>query len=105
MHSFYHNAGRAIERYPSHAKKIIERLISSGNLISNGSFRDLELALLRIDRRLSERILVRETTSEYLSILKKEIVGLEKDFSHFFPQLIEYFKSKVEIPVQEHWLR
>lgn len=103
--SFYRDAGRAIEKYPCQAKEFVERLINSGNLISNGSVSDLELALLRVDRRLSKRILVRESTIEYLSALKKEIVGLEEDFSQFFPQLIEYFKSMVEIPVQEHWLR
>ena len=105
IHTFYTNAGVAIEEYPDDARHFVQRLIDYRVLNGYGSFRGLETAFRRVDNRLSGRILAKESAVEYLPVLKREITGIEKDFSCFFPQLVEYFRSKVESPLEDHWLK
>ncbi len=102
--TFYHNADVAIADYPPEARAIVRRIIASGVLTSYGSFDGLALALRRVDARLSDRVLARETATGYLPILKKEMTGIDRDFSRFFPQLVEYFKTNAGI-TKHHWLK
>lgn len=105
INRFHEQAGAAIERYPANASRFVKRLIDYGVLTSYGSFNGLETAFERIDSRLSGRMLARESAVEYLPVLKKEIVAIEQDFLHFFPLLLEYFKSQVRSPLNDHWLK
>ena len=105
IHTFYTNARVAIKKYPDEAGHFVQRLIDYRVLTSYGSFRGLETAFRRVDNRLSGRILAKESAVEYLPVLRREIIGIEKDFSCFFPQLVKYFRSKVESPLEDHWLK
>ena len=105
INTFYQNADAAIEDYPPEAKAFVKRVIDSRVLTSYGSFEGLALALRRVDTRLSDRVLARETATGYLPILKKEMAGIDQDFSRFFPQLVQYFRSIAGVPLQHHWLK
>ena len=105
INTFYQSANATIAEYPSDARRFVKRIIDYDVLTSYASFSGLEAAFLRIDHRLSERFLVRESAVGYLPALKKEISGIEEDFSHFFPQLVDHFKAEVGMPLRNHWLR
>ncbi len=102
---FYEKAIAAAESYPDDAKSFVRRLINSNNLTSYGTVEGLEAAFARIDRRLSERILSKESAVDYIPVIKREICGIEKDFLKFFPGLIRHFKSNSEELDSEHWFR
>lgn len=102
---FHDNAQTAIKSYPYDARKFVERLVQSGNLLGYGSLEGLEFAFRRIDTRLSARILSKESATEYLPALKREMAGIEEDFFQFFPQLVEHFKSEIDTSLQGHWLK
>ena len=105
INTFYKDAEQTIKTYPNNARGFIEKIIESKKLTSYSSFEGLEAAFQRIDNRLSERILTKESTTEYLPDLKNEIERIEQDFLQFFPQLIMHFKSKTGKPTREHWLK
>lgn len=104
INTFYRRASVAIERYPGHARRFVQRVIGSRVLTSYGSLEGLELAFRRIDHRLSERLAARESALGYLPVLERELAGIEEDFARFFPQLVAHFRSKVGMPLQDHWL-
>ena len=103
--SFYRQARAAIEKYPDEAREFVERVIDAGVLTSYGSLSGLDVAFRRIDNRLSERLLARESASGYLPVLKDQMAGIEEDFIRFFPQLVEHFKSNAGEPLGDHWLK
>ncbi|MBT8438959.1 MAG: acyl carrier protein phosphodiesterase [Gammaproteobacteria bacterium] len=103
--TFYRKANVAIEKYPGNAQAFVKSVIDSDLLISYGTLKGLEVAFQRIDSRLSDRVIARETAVGYLPLLKREMPGLEQDFSQFFPLLVEHFKSKAGEPLKHHWLR
>ena len=105
INTFYKDAEQTIKAYPNNARGFIEKIIESKKLTSYSSFKGLEAAFQRIDNRLSERILTKESANEYLPDLKNEIERIEQDFLQFFPQLIMHFKSKTGKPPREHWLK
>lgn len=105
INTFYLNANAAIEKYPDHARAFVKRVIDSKLLTSYGSLSGLGMAFQRIDNRLSERILAKESAIEYLPVLQREMTGLEQDFSQFFPQLVEHFKSNTTCALKGHWLK
>lgn len=105
INTFYQNATEAVESYPEHARVFVNKVIESNNLTSYGSFDGLEKAFQRIDKRLSARLLAKESAVDYLPALKREIMAIEADFIQFFPQLIEHFQSKSNISFKNHWIR
>ena len=105
INTFYQNANAAILKYPDNAREFVKRLIDYRVLTSYGSVEGLEQAFHRIDKRLSQRILSRESAAGYLPVVKREIAAIEEDFSRFFPQLVGYFKSKSGVSNSQHWLR
>jgi acyl carrier protein phosphodiesterase len=105
LQTFYHEANDAVQAYPDEAQGFVRRVIDNDILNSYGTLEGLETAFLRIDRRLSARLLARESCTEYLPLVKKEIAGLEADFSRFFPELVAHFKTHCGAPLGEHWLK
>lgn len=105
IESLYSNANKTIKTYPKYANELVAKIIASKNLTSYATFDGLESAFQRIDKRLSARILAKESTVGYLSDLKENIKGIELDFLQFFPQLIEFFKSSAKPLPTEHWLK
>jgi acyl carrier protein phosphodiesterase len=103
--AFYENASAAVEDYPDDARLFVRRLIDHRVLASYGTFSGLETAFQRLDYRLSERMLARESALDYLPVLKREMVGIEEDFVQFFPLLVEHFKTQTGTPLDDHWLK
>ncbi len=79
--------------YPDRAKTIVGRMAATNLLGQYKSFDDLIQALRRIDSRLSVRVKVKETATQYIPVLEQEYRLLKTDFDLFFPQLINFFKS------------
>jgi acyl carrier protein phosphodiesterase len=105
LQAFYREADLAVRAYPDEAKGFVNRIIDNDILGSYGSFEGLETAFLRIDRRLSARLLSRESATEYLPLVRQQIAGLEADFSRFFPELVAHFKAHCGTLPGEHWLK
>ncbi|MEJ2500783.1 MAG: acyl carrier protein phosphodiesterase, partial [Campylobacterales bacterium] len=102
---FYQEANDAVRDYPDEAQDFVRRVIDNDILNSYGTLEGLETAFLRIDRRLSARLLERESCSEYLPLVKEEIAGLEADFRQFFPELAAHFKTHCGALGGAHWLK
>ena len=105
VNAFYENANVAIEAYPDDARSFVQRIIDHRVLGSYGTFSGMETAFQRLDFRLSERMLARESAVDYLPILERVMAGVEDDFLHFFPQLVEHFKSQMAGTLDNHWLK
>ena len=104
IQEFYACAQVEVVNYPQNAQEFVHRLISSKLLTSYTTLSGLHAALIRIDRRLSNRILAKETASSYFADLEREIDAMEEDFLQFFPQLIEHFKCNSGLEERDHWL-
>ena len=102
---FYLKANNEIKKYPQKAKAFVQNIIKSKILTSYSTFEGLEASFKRIDKRLSNRILEKETAIEYIPILKINIEAMEDDFSEFFPLLVSHFRSKAECSLEGHWLK
>ena len=105
INEFYIKTKETIKSYPSHANDLITRIIASKSLTSYATFEGIEATFKRIDNRLSDRILAKETTIGYISDLKENIEEIEQDFLQFFPQLVKYFKSSANPLPNHHWLK
>lgn len=100
---FYSQANEVIELYPVNAQIPINRIIKNRVLNKYQSVEDVKTAFDRLDRRLSERLLKRETASSYFEIVNENINYLEKDFLEFFPQLCKKVKEEVNQNKLKHW--
>ena len=58
----------AIQSYPEEARRFVQRVIQSKVLTSYHSNVGIAQALGRIDNRLSERVLKKETASQYMPV-------------------------------------
>jgi acyl carrier protein phosphodiesterase len=103
--TFDRESKQASKCYPDKARIFLSKLVASGHLRDYNSFKGVERAFWRIDRRLSPRMLARETTLGYLPLVKDEIMGIEQDFLAFMPDLIHHFKSASSLSPGSHWLR
>ncbi|MGJ8664056.1 MAG: ACP phosphodiesterase [Marinicella sp.] len=79
--------------FPSKAKTIVARMAETNLLAKYQAFDGLKHALGRIDARLSERTLAKETATQYIPVLEVQYDDLKSDFDAFFPQLVRYFKN------------
>lgn len=105
INEFYHKSESEIASYPKDAREFVQRIIEYKVLTSYSTFEGLETAFRRMDNRLSERVLAKENTSGYMSILKREMKAIEQDFLLFFPQLVDHFKSTSGLIMRDHWLK
>ena len=64
---------------------------------------DLEKSFLRMDKRLSPRLLKRESASSYFPAVCSNIDVLEKDFLEFFPLLCLHVKKNLDPKHLSHW--
>lgn len=102
---FHAQTEQVSAHYPEAARKFLSRLIRSGHLRQYSRFQGLENSLKRVDQRLSARLLRRESTCEYLPLVKQQLSLIEQDFSAFMPDLIAHFKSSSRTSRGNHWLR
>jgi len=102
---FHGDAKLGISNYPKSPREFVERIITHNVLPSYSTFGGLLTAFKRVDRRLSNRILSRETVSSHAPALKTHIQAIERDFMQFFPQLVAHFKATSGLSMHEHWLK
>jgi acyl carrier protein phosphodiesterase len=102
---FYKKAIVAADNYPEKAKSLVMRLIISKILTSYGTLEGLGAALKRIDKRLSPKILAKESALNYMPNVKRVMPEVEKDFLIFFPDLIQHFKSNSNCSNHHEWLK
>ncbi|WP_320033694.1 ACP phosphodiesterase [Halarcobacter sp.] len=102
LDSFYINALKRLDSLPLHAKTPLERLIQHDILNQYKTLDDLEKAFLRVDYKLSQRLLKRDTTHRYIDIVSSNIHSIEEDFLIFFPQLCKEVKKHIDDDKSNH---
>lgn len=100
---FYKKATQRVDSFPFKAANSVERIIKYKILNKYQTLQDLEVAFIRIDRRLSPKLLSRDTTVSYYKAVSKNINELEEDFIEFFPQLCDMVRENVNKDKITHW--
>lgn len=102
---FHRRSRSAYQDYPEKARAFVSKLVASGHLRHYAHIAGLETALHRIDRRLSPRVLARESASEYIPRLDGVLGDIERDFRDFMPDIIEHVRISGAVTGQGHWLK
>lgn len=93
--SFYKEVENRLEYLPLHVKDVSLKIPRYKILNNYKNIEDLKIAFERFDKRLSPRLLSRDSASSYYEALVKNIDDLESDFLEFFPQLCNEVKKVV----------
>lgn len=101
--SFHQEAKIVSPNYPLPAQTHIHRIVDKNILGSYRDFEGLEEGFRRIDKRLSPRILKKDTTLSYLPLVIENIKEIEKDFLVFFPELMAYVAKDLDSEKLGHW--
>ena len=101
--NFYKNANKSLEYLPDRAHTIVTNLINKDLLNKYHTLEQLNTSFKRMDLRLSERLLKRESASGYFYDVHINIEDLEKDFLEFFPLLCEHIKKDLDKEKLNHW--
>ena len=102
--NFRTQAQTQIEEYPPKAHEIITRVVEIKLLSSYADLDGLEEGFKRIDKRLSERVLAKESAFSYLPIVAEEMRSIERDFLEFFPELMAHVKEELDVGSLNHWV-
>ncbi len=89
--TFYRQAQAQLTGLPPAGQHFIKRVIDHDILNAYRTFDDLSRVLTRVNRRLSEKLLSKESATDYLPRLAAKYDALEADFLTFFPTLIALF--------------
>lgn len=100
---FYDRATQRIDDFPFNAANSVERIIKYSILNKYQTLQDLEVAFIRIDRRLTPKLLSRDSAVSYFKAVSEHINELEEDFIEFFPQLCDMVRENVNVDKLEHW--
>jgi acyl carrier protein phosphodiesterase len=100
---FYTKANKRASTLPEHPKKLIDNLVLQDRLNRYNSLEQLHEAFIRIDTRLSPRLLARETANSYIDDVVCAEKALEKDFLDFFPELQVHVKKYLDHNDIKHW--
>jgi len=101
---FRTQAQEQIEGYPQKAHEVITRVVDIKLLSSYADLEGLGEGFKRIDRRLSERVLAKESAFSYLPLVAEAMPQIEEDFLEFFPELMHHVKEELEPHYLNHWL-
>ncbi len=103
IQSFYRQAGKHQFQLPIAGKEFIRRLIRYDFFHLYRDFTTLTHVFKKFDQRLSKNILAKESTSDYLPIIKFHYDEIEREFLLFFPELIEFFLQESRAGESEHY--
>lgn len=98
LETFYQSASKAIVDYPPQALRFVRAVIRSNRLGSYGELGGIHDAMRCIDRRLSDRVRKRETTTAYFPKLTQAYQQIESDFLQFFPSIVEFTRFEMHSP-------
>jgi len=101
---FRTQAPHQIDGYPPKAQTIINRVVDIKLLSSYSDLEGLGEGFKRIDRRLSDRVLKKESAFGYLPLVAENMKGIEEDFLEFFPELMEHVEKHVNEEGLSHWV-
>lgn len=101
--SFYANAEHELAHLPEKGRQFIERVIQFDMLNSYHSFEDLAVVLTRVNARLSEKLLSKESATDYLPRLAAKYEAIEEDFLVFFPTLITLYLEAKSVQDENHY--
>ena len=101
--NFYTNAVKRATTLPTHPQQLVNNLVQQDRLNKYNSLEQLHKAFMRIDTRLSPKLLAREKASSYMKDVVRAKAELEKDFLRFFPDLCEYLKIHLDHRYIGHW--
>ena len=101
--NFYKEANQKLKFLPNNASESVNKLIKFNILNKYQNLEHLKKAFGRFDKRLSEKLASRDTTSSYFEAVEKNIDDLEKDFMIFFPELCKLVKGNVDKEKLKHW--
>lgn len=85
---FYKQANIAKLNYPQRPQEIVSNMIQR-ELLNYKELEHLEKAFLRLDRRISPKLALRDSAISYYEIVQEQMHKLEEDFLEFFPDLID----------------
>lgn len=103
--AFYQAAQLQLNSLPNKGERFIRNVINYHILDGYGTFDDLALVLSRVNQRLSDKLLSKESATDYLPRLAAKYDALEDDFLAFFPTLIEHFLTKSGVGQGEHFFK
>ena len=103
LDEFYLQARQAMPSYPQELSDFVEKLIQVDHLRNYRNLTDLEFTFSRVDKRLSQNVLKRESTSQYLPLIEANLPLLAADFKRFFPDLLAHVKAKSQVRNLGHW--
>ncbi len=102
IQNFYDNAKKQRTSLPNKANEFVTALTKYDILGNYNTLIELEQVFQRVNRRLSTRLLAKESTTDYLPRITENYDKLEKDFLQFFPTLIELFLQQSQAKSSEH---
>ena len=103
LYTFRTQAPLAITNYPPRAKEVIGKVVKNQQLGSYIKMKGVHDAFGRIDKRLSERALKKDTATRYIPLIKREERYLEEDFLTFFPDLMDAVHTQMKYKMPRHW--
>lgn len=104
--SQFHAASlEAIDPVPSTLQQFIQRAVKYQFLRQYSDFSSLQTVLERFNQRLSEKILAKESATDYFPRLAEQYEAIERDFLLFFPELVAVFLDKSQATPSEHYLK
>ena len=103
LDTFRSQAPLAIINYPPRAKEVIGKVVNNRQLGSYSKMQGVHDAFGRIDTRLSQRALKKDTATRYIPLIKREEKKLEEDFLVFFPDLMKAVHKQMGYKTPKHW--
>lgn len=100
---FYQQASLAADRLAPAGTTFVRRLVKYDFFHLYGDIEGLAKVFEKFDLRLSPQLLKKETSRQYLPLIKANLVELETDFMRFFPQLVACFLQHSKADVGAHY--
>jgi len=103
LESFSKEAKGVLKDLPISARALVANLVNENRLGSYSNLNQLKESFKRIDTRLSEKLLLRESAISYFDIINDKIEELENDFLIFFPDLCNIIRKELNQNNLSHW--
>ncbi len=103
LESFHKKAKKRANDLPTQVNEVVIRLVDNDILNSYRNLNQLNESFERIDRRLSKKLLLRESAVSYFDAVNEKIDDLEDDFLIFFPDLCNFIKKDLNQESLNHW--
>ncbi len=101
--TFYTQAKIRADQLPKRPSSLVHNLVDHDHLNKYHSPAQLRASFVRIDKRLSAKLLAREQAVGYFEEVMDQIDSLEKDFLTFFPDLVQNIAKMLNADALTHW--